>query len=170
MKTTRVIVHPYDPDWPKAFDEIRREIKAALGLLAMDVHHVGSTSVPGISAKPIIDLDVEIRSMDEFPMVKARLGAIGYEHEGNLGIQGREAFRYEGKPHLMKHHLYVCPSDSPELYRHLTFRNYLRTHPEAAGRYSRVKEEAALAFPDSIDDYMNCKAPCIAELYQQCGL
>jgi len=170
MKTNKVTVLPYDSAWAEAFLEISREVKAALGDLPMAIHHVGSTSVPGMSAKPIIDLDVEIRSMDDFSMVKARLAAIGYEHEGDLGIGGREAFCYNGKPALQKHHLYVCPSDSPELYRHLTFRNYLRGHPAAVAEYSRIKEEAALAFPDSIEDYMNCKAPCIEKLYRQCGL
>lgn len=170
MKTKRVIVLPYDPAWPEAFGKISREIEGALGALVIAVHHVGSTSVLGMSAKPIIDLDAEIRSMEEFPFVKARLAAIGYEHEGDLGIRGREAFRYEGKSHLMKHHLYVCPSDAPELHRHLTFRDYLRAHPEAVAQYSRIKEEAARAFPDSVDDYMSCKAPCIEKIYRQCGL
>lgn len=170
MKTKFVIVQPYDPAWPEAFEAIRREIAAALGSLAVGIHHVGSTAVPGMSAKPIIDMDVEISDMADFPEVVARLAAAGYEHEGDLEIRGREAFCYEGKSHLQKHHLYICPSDSPELHRHLTFRNYLRTHPDAVEEYSRIKEEAANGYPDSIDGYMRCKAPCIERLYQRCGL
>ena len=85
-------------------------------------------------------------------------------------IAGREAFGYEGKGHLAKHHLYVCAQNSRELHRHITFRNYLRSHPDAAAEYSRVKEEAAQLYPNDIDAYMRHKAPCIAALYQRCGL
>lgn len=170
MNTKAVIVVAYDPHWPENFDAIRREILTVLGELAVAVHHVGSTSVSGMSAKPIIDLDVEIRSRSDFPAVRDLLHDAGYLHEGDLGIRDREAFCYEGKSHLQKHHLYVCPSDSRELHRHLTFRNYLRTHPEAVREYSAIKEEAAKQNPYSIEGYMKYKNACIAELYLKCGL
>lgn len=170
MNTKAVIVVPYDPHWPQNFDAIRREIEAVLGELAVAVHHVGSTSVSGMSAKPIIDLDVEIRSRNDFPAVRELLHGAGYLHEGDLGIRDREAFCYEGKSHLQKHHLYVCPADSRELHRHLTFRNYLRSHPEAVREYSSIKEAAAKQYPHSIEGYMEYKNACIAELYLKCGL
>lgn len=170
MTAKQIRVVPYDPQWPRNFEAIRKEIQEILGELAVAVHHVGSTSVPGMSAKPIIDLDVEIPNRFVFPEVCDLLAAAGYQHEGDLGIRDREAFRYEGKNHLQKHHLYVCPRDSRELHRHLTFRNYLRTHPEAAREYSRVKEAAARQHPDSIEGYMSFKNDCIAALYQKCGL
>ncbi len=87
--------------------------------------------------------------------------SIGYIHEGNLGIPGREAFAYDGKEHLQKHHLYVCPEDSLELKRHLAFRDYLRAHPEAVNEYSKVKVEAAKLYPEDIDKYIEYKAPVI---------
>ena len=170
MNTKAVSVVPYDSEWPHNFDAIRREIEGVLGELAVAVHHVGSTSVSGMSAKPIIDLDVEIPSMADFPAVRDRLHMVGYLHEGDLGIRDRESFRYEGKTHLQKHHLYVCASDSRELHRHLTFRNYLRTHPEAVKEYSCVKETAAMQHPDSIEGYMAFKHNCIAAIYRKCGL
>lgn len=170
MKTKRVIVESYDPQWSKDFEAIRQELSQALGDLALAIHHVGSTAVPDLSAKPIIDIDVEIVSYAVFPRVVARLAEAGYSHEGDLGISKREAFCYEGKSHLRKHHLYVCPSDSEELHRHITFRNYLRSHPEAVKAYSAVKKEAARLFPDSIDDYMAHKSACIEQLYLLCGL
>lgn len=170
MKTKRVAVTPYDPRWPAAFEKIRKEIDCAIGDLIITVEHVGSTSVPGLSAKPIIDLDVVISDYTVFPAVVERLGKIGYIHEGCLGIADREAFRYESKPHLQTHHLYVCPQNSEELHRHITFREYLRTHPEAVRKYSEVKENAARLYPDSIEGYMQYKAGCIGELYQLCGL
>lgn len=170
MITRRVTVSPYDPQWPREFEAIRMELEAALGPLALRIEHVGSTSVPGLSAKPIIDMDVVIRDYDSFPEVVEKLALAGYEHEGDLGIPEREAFCYEGKGHLQKHHLYVCPQSSRELHRHLTFRDYLRAHPDAVKRYGEAKENAARKHPDSVEDYIRCKTPCIEAIYTECGL
>jgi GrpB-like predicted nucleotidyltransferase (UPF0157 family) len=93
-----------------------------------------------------------------------------YIHEGNLGIQDREAFKYNDKPHLQRHHLYVCPQYSEELRRHMTFRDFLRSNRQAVERYSRVKEKAAELFSDDIDGYIAYKSPCIEELYRISGL
>ena len=170
MKTKKVIVLPYDEAWESAFESIKSEIEAALGELMLRAEHVGSTSVKGMSAKPCIDIDVVILDYSVFDDVVQRLNAIGYIHEGDLGIKGREAFKYADKPHLMTHHLYVCPSDSEELRRHITFRDFLRENPEAVKRYSQVKEKAAELFPNDIDGYVQYKSPCIEQLYRECGL
>ena len=98
------------------------------------------------------------------------LNAVGYIHEGDLGIRDREAFRYSGKEHLQEHHLYVCPQNSKELHRHIVFREYLRATPEAVKKYSAVKERAAELFWNDIDRYIEYKSPCIEELYRACGL
>ena len=170
MKTKKVMVLPYDRAWETAFAQIKTEITQALGDLAIAIEHVGSTSVEGMSAKPCIDLDVVIAEESLLGEVVAKLGEIGYIHEGDLGIPGREAFRYTEKPHLMKHHLYVCTQDSEELRRHVTFREFLKATPQAAEQYSKTKETAAKLFPDDIDGYIAYKAPCIEELYARCGL
>ena len=170
MQTRRVVVLPYDIAWQAAFEQIKKEIEAAIGERIIGVEHVGSTSVVGMSAKPCIDLDVIIKDRSVLPQVIEGLGEIGYIHEGDLGIRDREAFDYSGKAHLLTHHLYVCPQSSEELHRHMTFRNFLRENPKAAERYSRIKEKAAELFPYDIDGYMRYKAPCIEELYRECGL
>ena len=170
MRTKRVVVLPYDATWETAFEEIKAEIEAEIGDLIIGIEHVGSTSVKGMSAKPCIDIDVVIRDYSVFDAVVQKLDAIGYIHEGDLGIQDREAFKYADKPHLMTHHLYVCPRDSEELHRHIVFRDFLRRTPEAVRKYSLVKEKAAELFPDEIDQYIAFKAPCIEELYKECGL
>ena len=170
MKTKKVIVLPYDVAWESAFEAIRAEIQTALGDLMLGIEHVGSTSVKGMSAKLCIDIDVVIRDYSVFDAVVQKLDAIGYIHEGNLGIKDREAFKYTDKPHLMLHHLYVCPQYSEELRRHITFRDFLRRTPEAVRKYSLVKEKAAALFPDEIEQYIAFKAPCIEELYKECGL
>ena len=170
MITKHIIVLPYDEQWKHDFLQIKAELTDALGQLAIEIEHVGSTSVQGLSAKPIIDVDVVIRDYTGLENVISALGKIGYQHEGNLGIAGREAFKYDGKEHLRMHHLYVCPEDSPELKRHIAFRDYLQTHPDAVREYSRIKEEGALLFPDDIDRYIEHKSPFIEKIYAEIGI
>ncbi len=170
MKTKRVVVEAYDEAWERNFVSVKTELDEALGDLALRIEHVGSTSVRGLSAKPILDIDVVIRDYSLLGAVVRALEKIGYRHEGNLGIPGREAFKYEGKEHLKKHHLYVCPQDSAELRRHLAFRDYLRAHPEAVREYGRIKEEGAVLYPDDIDGYIAYKSPFIERIYKEIGL
>ena len=168
--TRNIVVVPYDSNWKLQFETIRSEIQDALCELALSIEHVGSTSVEGLSAKPIIDIDVVIEDESKLQTVIEKLAGIGYEHEGNLGIVGREAFGYTGKEHLQNHHLYVCAKDSPELKRHLTFRDYLRSHKEAVREYSRIKEEGAKLFPNDIDGYIRYKTDWIERIYREIGL
>jgi GrpB-like predicted nucleotidyltransferase (UPF0157 family) len=170
MAKRLVVVKEYDDKWKVHFTEIKDELENALGKLAVSVEHVGSTSVEGLAAKPIIDIDVVISDYSCFEEVVRKLNEVGYTHEGDLGIKYREAFKYYGKEHLQQHHLYVCPANSRELYRHLTFRDFLRNNPEAVREYGKVKLEAARLFSDDIEKYMEYKAPCIEKLYTQCGL
>jgi GrpB-like predicted nucleotidyltransferase (UPF0157 family) len=170
MRTASVIVVPYDEAWKSAFEQIQKEIRGALGDLIIGIEHVGSTSVEGLSAKPCIDIDVIIEDYTTFDAVVRKLETIGYIHEGNLGIKDREAFKYSNKPHLQKHHLYVCPQNSEELHRHIAFRDFLRSNPEAVKKYGSIKEASAKLFPEDIDKYIQFKSPCIEELYKMCGL
>lgn len=112
MIRKRVVVEPYNKAWKQDFQNIKEELTSALGDLALRIEHVGSTSVEGLSAKPIIDIDVVIEDRNLLNSVIGALAKIGYIHEGDLGIAGREAFKYEGKEHLRKHHLYVCAVDA----------------------------------------------------------
>ena len=170
MRTRNVFVLPYDVAWQSAFEKIKGEIEQAIGDLIIGIEHVGSTSVEGMSAKPCIDMDVIIKDYSVFDEIVRRFGAIGYIHEGDLGIKDREAFKYTDKSHLMMHHLYVCPQYSEELHRHIIFRDFLRSNPEAVKKYSLIKEKAAELFPNDIDGYIEYKSPCIEELYKKCGL
>ena len=170
MKTDQIIVVDYDFKWAENFIKIQEELQAALGDAALSIEHVGSTSVVGLAAKPIIDIDVVIPAASDLNESIKRLNSIGYMHEGNLGIQDRDAFKYEEKNHLQKHHLYVCPAYSKELYRHITFRDYLRNHPDAIAVYSQVKKEGARLFPDDMEQYISYKSACISELYKKCGI
>jgi len=160
-----VVVVAYDPDWPRLFDELRGRVVTALGELAVVIEHVGSTSVPGLAAKPIIDMDVVIPSPADVPAAITRLAAIGYRHKGNLGILEREAFA--PPPGSQSHHLYVCPLGSEEFRRHIAFRDYLRAHPEEAREYGACKQAAADRFRDDRAAYMLAKHELVAAMVQR---
>ena len=132
MKTRKVIVLPYDEAWKTAFEAIKAEIESALGESILGIEHVGSTSVEGMSAKPCIDLDVIIKDDSMLDAVIERLAEIGYIHEGDLGIKGREAFKYTDKPHLMTHHLYVCTAHIIPECREICIRCICRCHSDRA--------------------------------------
>lgn len=167
MRTEKVVVLSYQKEWQTDFQKIAEELRAVLGELAIKIEHVGSTAVEGLAAKPIIDIDVVIAQETDLSMVVEKLASIGYVHEGNLGIDGREAFAYSGKEHLQCHHLYVCPEESKELKRHLAFRDYLRNHPDAVATYGAVKMEAAQLFPENIESYIAYKSSVIEEIYKE---
>ena len=169
MRTKNVVVEKWNPKWKDEFERIVVSLGKDIIYNSIKIEHVGSTSVEGLSAKPIIDLDIVIEN-DKFEIIKRLLNDKGYEHEGDLGIEGREAFSYSGKGELMTHHLYVCPKDSKELFKHITFRDFLKNNPALASEYSKVKEQAAVLYPDDIDKYMEFKAEIIEKIYKKCGL
>ncbi len=165
MSRKNVIVTQYNPDWKNDFTLIKCRIEKKLSNIILAVEHVGSTSVEGLSAKPIIDLDVIIKDYSCFDDVIKLLADIGYSYKGDLGIKDREAFDYIGTADLPTHHLYVCPKNSKELERHLTFRNFLRSNAKAVEEYSYIKEEAAKRYPNDIDGYIKFKSPFIEKIY-----
>lgn len=166
MRTITVV--PYDEKWAEGFTAIQGELDRVLGGIAVSIEHVGSTSVRGLWAKPIIDVDVVVPK-GGFPAARKALEGIGYTHAGDLGLSGREAFDYRDQPHLMTHHLYVCEEGSAELRRHLLFRDHLREHAADRDRYSRVKIEMARKHPHDIDKYIEGKGTVVREIYAKLG-
>jgi GrpB-like predicted nucleotidyltransferase (UPF0157 family) len=131
----------YDPRWPSEFERLATRIKTALGGLDARVEHVGSTAVPGLAAKPIIDLDVVVaRTADVQPAISL-LSTMGYVHEGDLGIPGREAFRWPAGE--ARHHLYLLLEGASELKRHLAFRDALRANTALRDAYATLKHALA---------------------------
>ena len=169
MRTKRVVVEKWNPQWKYEYEKIVASLGKDIIYNSIKIEHVGSTSVEGLSAKPVIDLDIVIEK-DKFTIIKELLNKKGYEYEGDLGIEGREAFSYSGKEELMTHHLYVCPKNSKELFKHITFRNFLENNPALAAEYSKVKEQAAVLYPDDIDKYMEFKSEIIEKIYKKCRL
>lgn len=145
------ILAPYTEVWALEFDALRLVYGAVLEDLIERVEHVGSTAVPGLSAKPILDIDVVMPGYGVFPEIVERVASLGYTHLGNQGIAQREVFRPadDGVPwttppiRWMAHHLYVCPAGSAELQRHLAFRDALRARADWRERYQQIKEEIA---------------------------
>lgn len=166
----KVIVLEYDPNWKVEFKKIEIELVSVLSDCVMGIEHVGSTAVEGLAAKPVIDIDVIIKDYNSFEFVKDRLAQLNYIYEGDLGIKDRQAFKYEDKPHLMKHHLYVCPAYSEELKRHIAFRGFLRENSAYRDNYGKIKLLAAKHYPYDIDGYMKAKSPYCKEILENLGL
>lgn len=156
LRTIEVV--EYNPAWTEAFQTYAAKLHAALGDLAMSIEHVGSTSVPGLAAKPIIDMDVVISSRLVLGQTIRKLAGLNYIHEGNFGIPGREAFMWPGEE---RHHLYVCSVGTPNLHNHLVFRGYLKAHPEAVTAYSALKKKLAKQYRNDMDAHGRAKTEFI---------
>lgn len=163
--TGPIILEDYNPFWPEQFQMLRSRIAAALGPVARTIEHVGSTAVPGLAAKPVIDIDILLRSPDDLPVAIEKLFALGYRHKGDLGIPGREAFR--APLHDVPHHLYACSPDSGEYERHIAFRDYLRSHPDDAGAYATLKRKLARQYRTDREAYTEAKGEFIHAILQR---
>ena len=151
-----VIIVDYDPNWVITFRKLRSQIAESLEGLPVTIEHVGSTSIPGASAKPIIDIDVVLPSVDTIPKAIQSLEMAGYRHLGDLGIFGREAF--ESPAAFPAHHLYLVVLGNSEHIRHLRFRDYLRSHPEETEQYSILKKSLATKFRNDREAYTDAKS------------
>ncbi|MDP5274196.1 GrpB family protein [Chengkuizengella axinellae] len=158
VERTRVIeIVPYHPEWKIEFEKIKSMILSYISDLIIKIDHVGSTSVEGLAAKPIIDVDVVIESYDVLPEVIERLAKEGFQHEGNLGVEGREAFKRTLDDGYMKYHLYVCPKDGKGYLEHIALRDYLRENETAREQYAALKYKLAEDHRYNIDHYIEGK-------------
>lgn len=154
IHTKKVEISPYDPLWQQQFQARRTDLARILqGLPILAIEHVGSTSVEGLAAKAILDIDVVLPRQSDFPPVCRRLEQAGYRHKGDLGIPGREAFDRPELPGTMAYHLYVCAQDNLAYREHIAFRDYLRTHEQARLAYQQLKILLARQFPLNVDSY-----------------
>lgn len=152
-------VEEYNPHWQEWFEQIRAALPHGLR-----VEHVGSTSVPGLAAKPIIDVDVVVATAADVPQCIRLLRAAGWVHEGDLGVAGREAFvAREGLP---PHHLYLVVEGSTAYRDHVDLRDHLRRTPADADRYAAVKWGAAHLLQADRPAYGDAKAQLIVELLE----
>lgn len=162
-----IIVREYDPSWVQLFEQLRGFVLPVLSDFVVTIEHVGSTSVPGLAAKPIVDIDVVVSTQSDVIMAIQRLATIGYVHEGDLGTTGREAFIPPAN--VTWHHLYVCTIENAEYKRHILFRDYLRNYPEDAKQYGDLKLELAQRFQNDRLAYTNAKGDFVREILQRAG-
>ena len=151
----------YNPDWPHQFAELREGLSHSLGDVAVAIEHVGSTAVPGLTAKPVIDIDAVIPLHAKVITIIGRLARIGYVHQGNLGIEDREVFKAPAG--ALRHHLYVCRRGSVALRNHLTLRDHLRRHPDDVAEYASLKRRLAAESVDG-DQYTRQKTNFILSI------
>lgn len=157
-----MLLQPYTPTWASNFEEIKKILNQEMPDYILDIQHVGSTSVPNLSSKPIIDIDIIFRKNDDFEKIKNSLEQLGYYHNGNQGIEGREVFKRNGKQtheilDKITHHLYVCKHDAVELQRHILFRDYLRKDELTRNYYEKLKYEIAAETNQHKSDYATQK-------------
>lgn len=144
------------------FEAEAAQLSKIFGPQLLSIHHFGSTSIPGISAKPIIDILVIVRDIEQVDPLNPMLAAMGYMAVGEYGIPGRRFF-YKGSHDFRTHHLHVYQSGSPDILRHLAFRDYMRMHPIPARAYARLKEQLANEFPENMDAYIAGKNTFVKE-------
>lgn len=165
---SHVEVRAYDPDWPQQFAQIHSLIWPAVHHVALGLEHVGSTAVPGLAAKPVIDACLVVSSRDDMPSIVSALAAIGYRHRGDLGIPDREAFRApDGLP---RHHLYASHRGSLSCRNHLGLRDLLRADPVLAQAYGELKQQLARQHADDMTRYVAGKTDFILSALRRVGL
>jgi len=169
-ETPTIAVVEYDPAWTEAFERVRATVWPVLHDVALAIEHVGSTSVPGLWAKPIVDVDVVVADEVAVALAITRLATIGYAHRDNFGLPGREAFEApRDHPTLPPHHLYVCPQGSVALRNHLAVRDHLRAFPASVRAYGALKRRLARAHPHDIDAYVAGKTDFVLAILRAAG-
>jgi GrpB-like predicted nucleotidyltransferase (UPF0157 family) len=152
-----VEVLPHNPAWKSAFEREAARITDTLGDLVTAIHHIGSTAIAGMPAKPIIDVLLEVEDLGRLDRDTPRLEAMGYEAKGEFGIPGRRYFRKENARGARTHHVQAFEAGSSHVARHLAFRDYMIAHPEAAHTYGALKQRLALEHPDDSEAYTDGK-------------
>ena len=160
-----VVIVDYNPAWPIMYEEERAQIQALIGEYISEIHHVGSTSIPGLGAKPIIDILVIVREFALGERCVEPLATLGYEYMGEYGIPGRHYFRKPVGPFETRtHHIHMVEKGHDQRALMLIFREYLRLHPEAMQEYYQLKKGLAEQYKTDRDQYTDAKAPFVKSI------
>jgi GrpB-like predicted nucleotidyltransferase (UPF0157 family) len=163
----KVELAPYDPDWAEEYHNEAQRITPVFGSNLIAIHHIGSTSISDIPlAKPIIDMLVEVKCIEEVEHVVEEMTKLGYIYKGENGIQGRRYFR-KGSDSHHTHHIHIFQSDHPEIARHLGFRDYMIAHPQSSQAYSKLKAELARQFMFEPAKYTSGKENFISDILRK---
>ncbi len=158
-----MLIQEYQGEWLKNFSKLKRVFENNILTKDIKIEHIGSTSIKGLAAKPIIDIDIVYEKPESFEEIKISLKKLGYYHNGSQGIHGREVFKRKKKEenHIIldsiKHHLYVCQINSSELQRHMIFRNYLRENEKERAEYEKLKYKIAEMTNQNRKEYAKLK-------------
>ncbi|MFE8697539.1 GrpB family protein [Cytobacillus sp. FJAT-53684] len=161
----KVEVCSYNKKWALMFEEEVEKLDRVFGSESVVIYHIGSTSVQGLKAKPIIDIMPVVTNITIVDKYIEKMGKIGYEPKGEKGIPGRRYFQKGGDNR--SHHVHIYEVGSPEIIRHLAFRDYLRNHPDEKKSYGELKERLAQQFPYDIDSYINGKEHLVREIEEK---
>lgn len=161
----KVDVMPFSERWSLDFEEEAAVLQGIFGAEIVEIHHIGSTSIHGLSAKPIIDIMPVVKDISRIDQYNGNMAAIGYEAKGENGIAGRRYFQKGGDERT--HHVHIYANGSPEIDRHLAFRDFLRVNPEKAKAYGNLKEKLAQQFPYDIESYIKGKEQLASEIERE---
>jgi len=167
-KNKRIIeVAPYNPNWEQKFKDEAKKIKKIFKEIFVDIHHIGSTAIPTIKAKPIIDIMVEVKDINRVDSYNKQMEKLGYQALGEYGIPERRFFQKGGNNRT--HHVHIFEIGSPQIKRHIDFRNYLISNPSVAEEYSSLKEKLAKKYRHDIDKYWEGKDSFIKKIDKLTG-
>jgi GrpB-like predicted nucleotidyltransferase (UPF0157 family) len=159
-----VTVVEYDAAWPPTFGVAAGELAAAMGQNLAAIHHIGSTSIPDMWAKPVIDMLAVVRDLAVLDQLSPPIERLGYEAMGEFGIAGRRYFRRTSPAGPRTHQLHAFADGSPHIARHLAFRDFLRAHADVAAEYATLKRRLAQQHPEDMEAYMDGKDAFIKEV------
>jgi GrpB-like predicted nucleotidyltransferase (UPF0157 family) len=162
--TREVLVVPYNNEWPRMYQEEINRVFPVLKNEIVAMHHIGSTSIPGMWAKPIIDILLEVKAITKIDDYNKAMIDLGYEPRGELGIPGRRYFSREKPADVRTHHIHAFQTGNIGIERHLAFRDYMITHTEDARKYANLKIDLARRYPQDIDSYINGKSTFVEEM------
>lgn len=159
----RVELTPHDPNWARLYQEEVGKLADILSHEIIAIHHMGSTAIPGISAKPIIDILVVVTKIDRIDGYNHQMATLGYTQRGEHGIPGRRYFSKDTQG-ARTHHVHIFQAGNPEIDRHLKFRDHLLLHSDDAQAYSQLKIDLAKIFPEDVDQYTDAKSDFIRSI------
>lgn len=164
----RLGVVSYNPNWKDMYKEESGKIKNILNDIIIDIHHIGSTAIPGIKAKPVIDILVEVKNIEEVDKYNHKMKELGYEVMGEYGIPKRRFFR-KGENNRT-HHIHIFQVGNEDIERHIDFKKYLIAHPDIGREYSKLKEKLVNKYTYDVEKYTNGKSDFIKEIDRKAKL
>ena len=164
----RLGVVSYNPNWKDMYKEESEKIKNVLSDIIIDIHHIGSTAIPGIKAKPVIDIHVEVKDIEGVAQYNRKMKEFEYEAMGEYGIPKRRFFRRGGNKRT--HHIHIFQVGNEEIERHINFKEYLISHPDKGQEYSKLKEKLANKYTYNVENYTNGKSDFIKEIDKKAKL